>query len=364
LNEIGEGICATPNWTKIDLLINILEVTTRKCLLYTFIFSLILASTESAQCSELESHVVRSEKFWGDFKSKSLTKKVNVAPPELIDFLELDNKENGWKNKPLPANPSPEFLVDISKALTGIPEKVKNKLSKKVVGIFLVQDLGGTAYSEYIFNNDGSVNAGFIVLDVESLQRKANEWATWKESSPFNTELGDLNAIIASPEHNTRAYAIQYILLHEMGHILQLGIAEMPGWGNRYPVSDQAPAMTFLRQSWRTSNKKYVTIYDEKWNDRKKLAYYSLPDKKLPFTIAIEAYKFLSETNFPTLYAATNPFDDFAESFANYIHTEVMGKPWKIILRQKGSKILELTPCWKLPRCKNKRIELEKIIYR
>jgi hypothetical protein len=37
----------------------------------------------------------------------------------------------------------------------------------------------------------------------------------------------------------------------------------------------------------------------------------------------------LSTSAFPTLYASTSPFDDFADSFASYVHVVLLGQPWR-----------------------------------
>ena len=76
----------------------------------------------------------------------------------------------------------------------------------------------------------------------------------------------------------------------------------------------------------------------------------------------VETYAALEKTNFPTLYAATNPFDDFAESFASYVHTVLMRKPFAVRIYRDGRLEKEYGSCWDQPRCAEKRKILEGLL--
>jgi len=66
-------------------------------------------------------------------------------------------------------------------------------------------------------------------------------------------------------------------------------------------------------------------------------------------------------TNYPTLYAATSPWEDFADSFAHYMHCVRQGKPYEIRIRDEGIPDAVFTPCWDDTRCRAKRAFLEKV---
>ena len=67
-------------------------------------------------------------------------------------------------------------------------------------------------------------------------------------------------------------------------------------------------------------------------------------------------------TSFPTLYAATNPWDDFAESFANYVHVVLLRKPWRVQVRGVGDDTETFDACWGLPRCEAKERMLRALL--
>jgi len=73
-------------------------------------------------------------------------------------------------------------------------------------------------------------------------------------------------------------------------------------------------------------------------------------------------YRDLAATNFPTLYAATNPSEDFADSFVSYVHTVLLKRPWEITIRYDGKVALTYGSCWEEARCAAKRRILEDLL--
>jgi len=78
----------------------------------------------------------------------------------------------------------------------------------------------------------------------------------------------------------------------------------------------------------------------------------------------VPTYDNLEKTNFPSLYAATQPGDDFAEAFASYVHVVLQRRPWQILIYQDGALRKEFGACWDEPRCAAKRALLEQLLGR
>jgi hypothetical protein len=55
------------------------------------------------------------------------------------------------------------------------------------------------------------------------------------------------------------------------------------------------------------------------------------------------------------LYGALNPYDDFAEFFAVYVHSFRLGKPYRVSLRKDGKEVASVDPCTNEARCKAKK---------
>ena len=83
---------------------------------------------------------------------------------------------------------------------------------------------------------------------------------------------------------------------------------------------------------------------------------------QLGATDMVPVYERLARTNFPTLYAATSPGDDFAESFVSYVHTVLMKRPREITIRHDGKVAKTYRTCWEEARCAAKCKILEDLL--
>jgi hypothetical protein len=72
----------------------------------------------------------------------------------------------------------------------------------------------------------------------------------------------------------------------------------------------------------------------------------------------------LEKTNYPSLYAATQPADDFAEAFTSYVHVVLQQRPWQITISRGGEVLKVFEACWEEPRCAGKRRLLEQLVGR
>lgn len=328
-----------------------------------FFLLIALTADHSAKGAVLSEHPVRSIRYWKDSTPGSLESKLREkTPPEIIDYLIQDNRQSGWTNTPNPVVLSAAMKRDLLEALRGIPADVQQKVNQKLLGIFVVTDLGGSAYTDCVQDGKGKEVAGFVVVDITAMDHTANQWATWKESSPFHWQGADkLEAIVEPFGGDTRVGALQYILLHEFGHILNIGSSLLPGWGQRPEALSIVPSMRFFNASWEVQGNQFASHYDDTWKGRPKIRYYTSPENQLTPAVALESYRHLTQTNFPTLYASTNPGDDFAESFVNYVHVVRMKKPWSISLSV-GKERLTVHDCWQEPRCQTKRKIIEEVL--
>jgi hypothetical protein len=312
----------------------------------------------------VRAHPIRQLGFWREALAKPVEQRVGPSPAALVEYLLLDNYTNGFPEVPRVAAPSAAFMADVRSAIAELPASVKRALGPNFAGLYFVEDLGGTGFSDAI--EDGPrIAAAYIVLDAAVLeQRVANVWATWKESSPFKVDPAwALRARIEEPSADNRRNAIQYILLHELGHVVSLGRTDVhPYWG--LPLKD-IPAdarYPYFDLTWTIDRAagKYVSRFDERFPQRKDVVFYL--GAKLPGEAMVPVYEALEATNFPTLYAATHPGDDFAEAFANYIHVVLLKRPFAIELAKDGQVVKRYKACWDEERCAAKRRFLENVL--
>ena len=308
-------------------------------------------------------HPLRQAAGWSVELAKPVEQRIGPAFAALVEFLTIDNIKNDYPNRPRASNLTPEFLADVRAAIAELPPAVKRVLEPSFAGLYFVDDLGGTGYTDS-FAADGKPAGAYVVLDATVLGKlAANDWATWKEGTPFKAAPGHaIRARIEEDAGNNRRNAIQYILLHELGHVLSVGRDIHPPWDiapKDVPADRRYP---FFELSWTLDRAadRYASLFDDGFAQRRSIAYYF--GAKLEAADMVPVYEALERTNFPTLYAATHPGDDFAESFVTYVHVVVMKKPFSIELLRDGKVVKTYRPCWEEARCAAKRAILEKLL--
>ena len=309
-------------------------------------------------------HAVTQSDYWQQAFARPVEQRIGPASAELIDYIARDNAKNSIPNKPrLPAL-TPDFLRDVRQAFDELPPAVKRLLSGRLAGIVFVEDFGGSGFTEEIVDSGSRPFAGFVVLDPVVLsERTANAWATWKENTPFMPQAGyALEAEIEAGAEDNRKNAIQYILLHELGHVLAIGENIHPPWTIEPKDVRSAAGFPYFLLSWALPKEgdRYATLFDAGFSQRKDIVYYF--GAKLHGEQMIDAYDALAATNFPSLYAANNPADDWAEAFVTYVHTVLMHKPFGIRIYKDGKLAKEYRSCWMEKRCQEKRKILERLL--
>lgn len=309
-------------------------------------------------------HVVKKLDYWKHALTLPVAQRIGPAPPELVDFLRLDTIAQSIPNKPRAPTITPEFIGEVTAAFDELPQPVKKLLASKLMGIYFIEDIGGTGFTDMVIDASGQPAGGFVVLDPSVLlKRTANDWATWRENTPFAPGRDfRLTAEIETERHNSQKNAIQYILLHEMAHVISIG-------GNIHPSWDIAPkdvsalsSYPFFQLSWTRSKdgNHYESLFDATFPQRKDVVYYF--GARLAVGQMLDTYESLEQTNFVTLYGATRPGDDFAEAFASYVHTVLMKRPFAIRIFQNGKEMRVFKACWSQPRCADKKKLLEKML--
>lgn len=312
----------------------------------------------------LHTHAVHRLASWDtSLSAQPVTQRVAAAPPDLVEYLTLDNITHGFAERPRAAAMDEAFVRDVRRAIDGIPAPVLAAVDRKLLGIYFVEGLGSSGFTDVVERGSAATRV-FVVLDAGVLAKlKANAWATWKESTPFVADPAwRLQARIESDADDTRANAIQYLLLHELGHVMAAGSNIHPDWGISPSHVKPDARFPFFDLSWRIDREadRYVSRWDSAFPQRMKTRYYL--GARLANAELLPTYDNLARTDFPTLYAATSPGDDFAESLATYVHVVMLKRPWSITIGARDGVTRTFGPCWTEPRCQRKRAELEAIL--
>ena len=320
------------------------------------------APSKEALRKQAADHPAMAIAYWGqDWQAKSLHERIAAAPAGLIEKILIDNRLYDFPERPVAAEPAPEFLSALRHIEEILPEPVRRLARERIIGLFLVADLGGSGYTEAIRDETGKEKFAVIVLDRELLlKRPANAWATWKEGSFFRPLLGrkiDLHLRIEEDRNDSVENAIVYILLHEIGHALGMAGGVHPSWNGDAILSQD---YLFPALSWRMKRDKIESLSEETFPERRLLKVYAFNDASLTQDQARDVYRNLSRTGFATLYAAVSPWEDFAESFVNYLHVVREKRPYEVRIREAGRPDAAYFPCWNEERCAAKRAFLER----
>jgi hypothetical protein len=162
----------------------------------------------------------------------------------------------------------------------------------------------------------------------------------------------ELQANIENAAEDNRKQALQYILLHEFGHVASVGQNFHPRWDEWDCRKNPPEQFAFFQLSWQLGDAtdcKVVSIFDQPVFASLSLCFGAKLNEAVGRRFTQRA------TNFPSLYAATSPADDFAESFVTYVHQILLGKPFAIQIDKQGQRLTGFRGCWGAARCAAKQ---------
>ncbi|MEM6531027.1 MAG: hypothetical protein AAF654_00320 [Myxococcota bacterium] len=309
----------------------------------------------------LEAHPVRKASYWSTLREGERPK-IGPASRDIIEYLLIDNVLNGFRERPVPSKDM-SMRDDLLAAWDSLPAKVRTLAAARLAGIFLVDDLGGSAYTEVVGDTSGTTVGAFMVMDAKVMNQPPNAWMSWKENTPFRDGAIRVDARIAPAGSKNRVASIRYLLLHELGHVIGETVGAHPPWGPAGTIGEIALSeYPFLDIGWQDNpdGKGVVTKYET--GRLGKFAFYQPKERRMANDTSIGGYRWLRTTPFATLYSLNSIYDDFAEAFANYVHVEMLREPYSISVVEGDTVHLMYDACWDEPRCEKKRAWLEKLL--
>lgn len=249
----------------------------------------------------------------------------DLAASYVVRWNEID----GFDERPSPAEMKPELKAALVRELAALPDPLQRFMQSHLFAIFTCKNLGGSAIAGVILDGKTSIG-GFLILDVDVLNRPANDWISYKENTVFQPEPGLRYRVEMEGEgSNTVAAAMRFILVHELGHIFgQVKQVTLP-FSEKYPVLSDSP---FMVESWESVDG-VSRPRGAPWAENVKF-YRKEPPYKL--SQAVPLYGDLRETAFATLYAVTDTEEDWAETFALYVHCVLLKKHYRVVFEENG----------------------------
>ena len=291
---------------------------------------------------------------WRVLLDQPLAGRIGPAPQAVVDYINLvTGKVDGHQCSSATATAG--FRADVVRAIGELPLPVRVRLDGKLLGVYFARSLGSSAVSDVVVDTRGEVIGGFVAIDLDVLDACcANQWATWRENTPFGEGTFSVGLTIEASGDDTRCNAIQYLLLHEFGHVLTPGEMFLPDWWRGNAAFRSTDEYRFLAASWQISMaREIIPLLRDDFPLRTQIGYYG--DASCSNDIIPVVYCALEKTRFVTLYAATNAYEDFAESFATFVHVVLMKKPFDIAVIEGGAAPVRLENYWSTERARRKR---------
>lgn len=287
-----------------------------------------------------------------DFNKKIISR-VTRPPAVVLEYLnKLDNAKYDFH--------VPDFSENqkIQKSLSKLPPAIKSILQKKLVGIYFVNDFATNGLMDYVVDEKNNLY-GFLVFRTEVLHLDISESLTSKEKTIFIPDDSGFNIRM---EMGKKSSALNYILLHESIHLLDLTNRISP-W--------LEPAVKKLQIEKNRSNK--ARLIDDIWTGyklplqkfdfhrRNQITFYGFQNgPKIRMQDVVALYSSLAQSPFVSLYGATIWPEDLAELLTFYALKKYYGMELRINISKNNRNIRSFQPL-EFPLVK-KRLEIVKNI--
>lgn len=305
--------------------------------------------------------IASADSTWMKVFDQPFSERYGPAPREAIHHIALVNAGR-VAGETRPAMPDAPLLALIRQAMRSMPAAVTARLQDSFLGVYFANGVGSSAITDIVVSPHSEFLGLIVVLDIEALRHNgANAWASWRERSPFD-QSASVTLAVRIAEDDNLLHAIQFLLLHEIGHALSAGRGFHPDWWSGLPDHRGADDYAFLPICWQIDDKRrIVPLPGNDFPLRASVSHYD-GDTRLPAGYIPDIYRALKRTGFPTLYAATSVHEDFAESFACHVHTQLMGKPLSVDIRQHGELVMRWALDWRSERYAGKRVFFERLL--
>jgi len=269
-----------------------------------------------------------------------LADRIGPAPKLVLDHLkQVDGRDDYAAYEPTDADRQLTLQY-----LDLLPAWFDAMLKERLVGIYFVENLVGSAFIELVLDKADKVHA-FIAINPATLGTGLSEWMTAREASCFSGGSAGAGAPGVFVDCGTKYQALLYALVHECGHVADYVYHYTPCVEPTIKELGLGVASTdFVRNVW-TDYAKPEERAD--FAGRADVTFYSLGGgPKIAIADAAGLYQRLENSPFPSLYAAQNWAEDFAECFTWYFFTDRLGERYQVGVRRGGTVEVEYEPIY------------------
>jgi len=155
--------------------------------------------------------------------------------------------------------------------------------------------------------------------------------------------------------------AVRFVFLHELGHIVGM-VAGVHGFWAAPETWGFTARSPFTRLSWNTDGRSWISERKRRHPVLAQPRFYRFRYAPFPASAAPIVYRTLGLTNWPSLYGSIDPYEDFAETFAIYVHTRLLRRPYRVDLYFGSKRIGVFRSCLDNGRCPRKLALIERLL--
>jgi hypothetical protein len=269
-----------------------------------------------------------------------IAERLQKAPAFVLKYLkEMDGRDDYAAYEPTDAE---KQLV--LQYLDLLPAWFDAMLKERLVAIYFIENYLGSGMTEFILDKTDKVYA-FIAINPATLREGMSEWMTSREKSCFSGASTGAGALDVFVDCGKKYQALLYILAHECGHVADYVYHYTPYTEPAIKELGLGVSKTpFVENIWAEYAKPEERA---DFPGRGDVTFYGLGGgPKIALANAGELYRSLSNSPFPSLYAAQNWAEDFAECFTWYFFTTRLGQPYRVGIKRGGTVEVEYEPIY------------------
>lgn len=196
--------------------------------------------------------------------------------------------------------------------------------------IYIEKQFYGSAYAGTLHSPDGEISSVIIGVRKSILDQnlELQRWASWKEQLSFGGDASSAYNVssdlptIQTPSQLPINNFLYFAIVHEFGHIFDFAnqvnqFTNCPDIDNKADSECAAVPDSWSSLSWKNYDE---TNSQNDFAKRANLCFYSCAQTTPLMAADVPLiYQGLANSNFISTYAATNPWDDFADSLGYFI---------------------------------------------
>ncbi len=299
------------------------SLSLRKSYSLLFIIILLFLSCVSGKDDYLRNILMIPAKDYRsyDFDPQTpLVARISETPDFLLNYLRKMDQREDYISYSVSDSEKDMF----EEYLLLLPSLNLRVMKEKLIGIYFVENLIGSALADYVLDEEGQIY-NILFINPETMRHSMSDWLTYRESTCFSE--GKKKVSLSCGEGYT---GLLYTLMHESTHIVDYSLSLTPyteytsmkasgtGYNKRNLFFD-------IWDSYSQPVKKYRKEYMEQ------LSFYGLGNKPpLDVKRADDIYRQLEETPFCSLYGSVSWAEDLAELATWYHYTKVLGMPYEV----------------------------------